>query len=121
VVGGPVFIPKIYAGRNRTSFWSTLGVYRSGATGTPSALQSIPTAAMRQGDFSGSRIGVLYDILDRFTTPEGVVRRNPFPARFGMVSRAHRSSPSGSYNSWMAVRPDGLRTTGKLNTNATHG
>jgi hypothetical protein len=78
-VGGPVFIPKVYDGRNRTFFWSTLGAYRSGASGSPSALQSIPTAAMRVGDFSDSRIGTLYDILDRFTAPNGDVRRNPFP------------------------------------------
>jgi hypothetical protein len=89
-VGGPVFIPKIYDGRNRTFFWSTIGAYRSGATGTPSALQSIPTAAMRQGDFSDSRIGILYDILDRFTTPEGVVRRNPFPGNRIPLARQSR-------------------------------
>lgn len=56
--GGPVFLPKFYDGRNRT-FWffayeanrtvsSTTGGYR------------VPTAAMRQGDFSQ-----LYDSQDR--------------------------------------------------------
>src|SRR5713101_4202350 len=89
-VGGPVFIPKVYDGRNRTFFWSTLGAYRSGATGAPSALQSIPTDAMRNGDFSDPRIGTLYDVLDRFTTPNGDVRRNPFPGNKIPITRESR-------------------------------
>lgn len=50
-VGGPVFIPKIYNGKNRTFFFFNLERFSttqqsSAQTGT------VPTAANRQGDFS---------------------------------------------------------------------
>ncbi|HXS94989.1 MAG TPA: TonB-dependent receptor [Candidatus Limnocylindrales bacterium] len=48
---GPVYIPKIYDGRNKTFFlFSWEGIYQN----IPNyLLQTVPTAAMRQGDFSG--------------------------------------------------------------------
>ena len=78
-VGGPVFIPKIYDGRNRTFFWTTLGAYRAGASGTASALQTLPTAAERTGDFSDPAIGTIYDPTTRVTSANGQVHHLAFP------------------------------------------
>ncbi len=50
-VGGPVFIPKLYNGRNRTFFFGTYEGYRSPRTGV--FQYSVPTVAMKQGNFSG--------------------------------------------------------------------
>jgi hypothetical protein len=50
-VGGPVIIPKLYNGKNRTFFYLAMEWYRQdqGQSGTYKA----PTAAELQGDFSG--------------------------------------------------------------------
>ncbi|MCZ2073371.1 MAG: carboxypeptidase-like regulatory domain-containing protein [Bryobacterales bacterium] len=77
-VGGPVVLPKIYDGRNRTFFFGAYEGYRNNA---PSSLSArVPTAAMRNGDFSGlldsqGRLSVLYDPL---TTDTRSWSRQPF-------------------------------------------
>jgi hypothetical protein len=50
VVGGPVVLPKLYDGRNRTFFMAAWEGVRS--TRQSSSLITLPTAAMRRGDFS---------------------------------------------------------------------
>src|SRR5215831_19136196 len=50
-LGGPVAIPKVYNGRNKTFFFVTWEQYRIAQNILPNAL-SVPTAAFRQGDFS---------------------------------------------------------------------
>jgi hypothetical protein len=51
-VGGPMYIPKIYNGRNRT-FWF-VGANTIGSSGSQVNLNaSVPIAAWREGDFSG--------------------------------------------------------------------
>src|SRR5205823_6874531 len=63
-VGGPVIIPKVYNGKDKTFFYFTYtGFKRRGG----SALQSnvtLPTPAMKQGDFS--------DWLDPAKTGAGI-------------------------------------------------
>ena len=49
--GGPVYIPGVYDGRNKT-FWFTSWV-RQKENLTATRLQTVPTTAMRAGDFSG--------------------------------------------------------------------
>src|SRR5581483_1288455 len=49
--GGPVVIPKVYNGRNRTFWFFGWEAYRNMSSST-SAFQ-VPTAAMRTGDFRG--------------------------------------------------------------------
>ncbi len=63
-VGAPVYIPKIYNGKNRTFFFVAYEAYRNLSSTTTST--SMPTMAMRQGDFSGlidsaGRPIILYD------------------------------------------------------------
>ena len=72
-LGGPVVLPKIYNGRNRTFFFGTLGLFftRSGAG---QALLTVPTPAFRKGDFSGlvTTGGAMIPIFDPATTvPDG--------------------------------------------------
>ncbi len=49
-VGGPVYIPHVYNGRNRT-FWHATDEYFK-YNQQPSATMSVPTALAKQGDFS---------------------------------------------------------------------
>lgn len=49
-VGGPVIIPKVYNGKNRTFFHFSLDMFRQNLA--QNAIGTVPTAAMRNGDFS---------------------------------------------------------------------
>ena len=91
-LGGPVYIPKVYDGRNRTFFFATVEGYRMyDAAGTTEA---VPTKLERSGDFSQSRattgngLQLIYDPLN--LTPDGA--RTPFP---GNVIPAQRLSKVG--------------------------
>lgn len=78
--GGPVYIPKLYSGKNRT-FWfyaweANKWIVPGNFTGT------VPTAAQRQGNFS-DLLGVnstyqIYDPLTTATAPGGRFSRQPF-------------------------------------------
>ena len=50
-LGGPVYIPKAYNGRNKTFFFFSYEGYQLRQSTTRNT--SVPTAAMREGDFSG--------------------------------------------------------------------
>lgn len=50
--GGPIWIPKVYNGRNRTFFWATGEAYRQ--TESAGTRLAVPTARERTGDFSHS-------------------------------------------------------------------
>jgi len=52
-MGGPVWIPKLYNGRDKTFFFFTAEEYRLGQNVIPTAI-SVPTPAYRQGDFSAA-------------------------------------------------------------------
>ena len=49
-VGGPVILPKVYNGKNRTFFHFTSDWFRQNLA--QSQIGTVPTAAMKQGDFS---------------------------------------------------------------------
>jgi hypothetical protein len=50
-LGGPVYIPKIYDGHNRTFFM--LSVWEQRIPGSRTLTSTVPTPGMRQGNFSG--------------------------------------------------------------------
>jgi hypothetical protein len=104
-VGGPVILPKLYNGRERTFFFFNYEMYRNreGRSGT---FGTVPTDAYRRGDFSGALTGrllgtdlmgrpilenTIYDPLSSRTV-DGRVFRDPFPgnaipsARFDPVA-----------------------------------
>lgn len=72
-LGGPVVIPKVYNGRNKTFFFGSLGLFYS-RSGSAGALITIPTQAMLRGDFSGfaGSNGVQIPLFDPDSTqPDG--------------------------------------------------
>lgn len=56
-IGGPVWIPKVYNGKDKTFFFFNWEQYRDYSTQTNSTFATVPTAAYRGGDFS-SLIGL---------------------------------------------------------------
>lgn len=67
-VGGPIYIPKLYNGKNRSFFF--FAYERFSLREASSQLVRVPTLAMRGGDFSGliSRAGILQQLYDPSTT-----------------------------------------------------
>lgn len=81
-VGGPVTIPKLYDGKNRTFFmygYEAIREARPRNNGTP----TVPTEAMKRGDFSALlRLGPQYQIYNPFTRrrlANGRLQADPFP------------------------------------------
>lgn len=77
-LGGPVRLPRIYDGTRKTFFFFAYEGMRQRSASTRAV--SMPTAAMREGDFSGlidsqGRLITLYDPL----TTDSNWRRQPFP------------------------------------------
>src|SRR6266568_546491 len=78
VTGGPVFLPKLYDGRNRSFFFVS---YNGGRRATGSyGVTQMPTAAERKGDFSAWPTQ-LFDPLSAVLTPGASVpvAKTPFP------------------------------------------
>jgi len=77
--GGPVYIPKLYNGKNKT-FW--FFGYEALRNINPSSGQwPVPTDAMRNGDFSGlvDSTARAYAIYDPYSTDTNTWARQPFP------------------------------------------
>ncbi|MFB3826281.1 MAG: TonB-dependent receptor domain-containing protein [Bryobacteraceae bacterium] len=96
-ITAPLYIPGLYNGRDRT-FWSFgyEGLYirriQAGLSGT--GTYTVPSAAMKKGDFSGLlAVGANYQIYDPLTTvsaPNGRMQRTPFA---GNIIPANRLDP----------------------------
>jgi hypothetical protein len=98
-LGGPVRIPKVYNGRDKTFFFFNFEQFRQSAF-TTNTVGIVPTAAQRNGDFSaalsptcnadpnGQQV-CLNQIFDpnTSTTVNGIVERAPFPNNTIPVSR----------------------------------
>ena len=91
--GGPVLIPKVYNGRNKTFFFYNFEQYRED-TFVNNVPLTVPTPAYRDGNFltalTGKTLGndpigrpimegEIYNPTSNFTAPSGQVLRNPFP------------------------------------------
>ncbi|MGI8992188.1 MAG: carboxypeptidase regulatory-like domain-containing protein, partial [Bryobacteraceae bacterium] len=88
-LGGPIRIPKIFNGKDRLFFLSNWEELRDRLTTQVTA--SVPTAAMRMGDFSGQNRQI-FDPLTRVFNAAGVaVSASPFP---GNMIPASRFSPA---------------------------
>jgi hypothetical protein len=76
--GGPVVLPKLYNGKNRTFWFFAYEGYRNIAPTTKGF--SVPTEAMRNGDFRGLRDsqGRQFTIYDPLTTDTTTWLRQPF-------------------------------------------
>ncbi|MDQ6678105.1 MAG: carboxypeptidase regulatory-like domain-containing protein [Acidobacteriota bacterium] len=82
LVSGPVIVPKVYNGRNRTFYMVNAERY---VEDSPQPLVlSVPSLEMRNGDFSklkdkAGRQYVIYDPASGFTNSSGAFDRLPFP------------------------------------------
>jgi hypothetical protein len=74
-VGGPVLIPKLYNGRNRTFFHFNVEWYRRNNTDT--TFMSLPTAAEKQGDFSATGL-TIFDPTTGKPFPNNMIPQNRF-------------------------------------------
>lgn len=86
-IGGPVVIPKIYSGRDKTFWFASWEGFRRRRGQT--AQNSVPTDAMRTGDFSGIAARI-YDPLTGTPNAQGQIIRQPFP---GNVIPQNRINP----------------------------
>ena len=105
--GGPVRIPKLYNGKNRTFFWLAWEGYQDTQSNTSQF--STPTALERMGDFSQSKTqsGALNVIYDPTSTvcAGGTCTRQPF---VGNVIPPDRLNPVGLAIAATYVKPQTL-------------
>ena len=118
-VGGPVWFPKMYNGRNRTFFFASYEGFRNRTT-SPVTFSTIPLPEMYQGDFSNWKDpnGNLIPIYDPSTTrPDGRggFVRDPFPGNKIPVERF--SSVSREVIKLATMRPNVADPLGILNPN----
>ena len=129
-VGGPVRIPKLYNGKDKTFFFFSYEYYDDQKMSSP-AYTTIPTAAMRAGDFSGILDGrglgtdsqgrsilenTIYDPGTRQTV-NGQIVTNPFPGNIIPASRIDpvaakiqalfpQPTNSANLNNWLQSYPN---------------
>lgn len=90
VIGGPVTIPGVYNGQNRTFFFGSAELVRFSQGMTWTA--SVPTAEQLTGNFSNSRTAAgqgitIYDPATTVSNGSGGYVRSPFPGNQIPVSR----------------------------------
>lgn len=92
-IGGPVLIPKLYNGTNKTFFFGTFSGFRN-RPGPPQTLLTLPTEAMRNGDFSRvtDSSGNVIPIYDPASTQSdlanpSLITRTPFAGNLIPKSR----------------------------------
>ena len=120
-VGGPVRIPGLYNGKDRTFWFFSYEGYKLRQSSQGSG--KVPTEAMRNGDFSNLRdkAGTLQKVYDPWTTDATTWARQQFP---GNVIPTDRMSPLWKYfnqvipmptkpdvnplvaNNWFGTRPN---------------
>jgi hypothetical protein len=96
-VGGPIYLPKVYNGRNKTFFFVNFEEIKQRSPN--SVVGTVPTVLQRQGDFSqtvtgGGALIRIYDPLTTRPDPNNAGRyiRDPFagnlisPARFDPIA-----------------------------------
>src|SRR6266849_5469178 len=94
--GGPLVIPKVYNGRNKTFFWLGGEAYRQKSSASQEF--ATPTAAQRAGDFSAAVTSkgvqqTIYDPLSTRSNGAGGFTRDPFA---GNVIPSNRINPVGA-------------------------
>src|SRR5215831_6120195 len=114
-VGGPVFIPKVYNGRDKTFFFTAWEAYKQNQVFPQNDVSSVPTIAQRSGDFSqtfnsAGQLMTVYD-PDSGSLVNGQWVRKPFP---GNVIPSNRFDPTGSKILGLYPEPN-LATTGPVN------
>ena len=100
-IGGPVYVPKIYNGKNRTFFFADFDRYKQlGATTTTG---TVPTAQQLAGDFSDTRLAngnlvTIYDPYNTFVNSSGITVRSPIPGN--MIPLARQNPIARKFNTY---------------------
>ena len=85
-LSGPVIIPGLYDGHNKTFF--LVGFQRHHEKASEDAVRTVPSPAMLAGDFSFGGIGnPIYDPATTVLLPNGTYSRTQFPGNIIPVSR----------------------------------
>jgi hypothetical protein len=89
-IGGPVYIPGLYNGKNRTFFFADYDRFKSFAATTTTT--TVPTAKELAGDFSDTRLAngnmvPIFDPYDTFVNSSGVRVRRQFQGNIIPVPR----------------------------------
>ncbi len=79
-VGGPLSIPKLYNGKNRTFFYAAWESYRFASAQETGALG--PTAAMRSGDFSALGVPIYDPATTTYNSSTGSYSRQTFTQEY---------------------------------------
>lgn len=88
-VGGPVWVPKVYNGKDKTFFFMSWGQFKLRGGGAP-RIRTFPSEAFKKGDFSKltDRQGNLIPIFDPLSAPnDGVSARTQFPGNIIPTNR----------------------------------
>lgn len=118
LVTGPVFIPKLYNGKNRTFF--LFGWSRHDETYDQSIFADVPTAAQLSGDFSFNGLGYpIYDPASIRKDASGKWISDAFP---GNIIPKNRIDPAVakflSFQPWNA--PNNLGGSGQIDATGPH-
>ena len=109
-LGGPVWLPKVYHGKNKTFFFVDYEGFRR--TSLSSFLVTVPTLAMRTGDFS--RENRVFDPLTTRPNPSGsgtirdqftnnIIPSGKFdPVTLKLINAYPSPQNSGSFNNYLA-------------------
>ncbi|MEO7146035.1 MAG: TonB-dependent receptor [Bryobacteraceae bacterium] len=118
-IGGPVVIPHLYNGKDKTFFFFN---YEGSRQGSPDqVLDTVPTALQRAGDFSqtydrNGRLDVIFDPLTTQPDPNnpGHYTRSPFPGNVIPIQRINGISKN-VVNFYPAPNRPGLTAQGVQN------
>jgi len=116
-VGGPVFLPKLYDGRNKTFFFAA-GEWFRNRVGASSQFFSVPAPEMYRGDFrnwvdDAGRVLAVYDPATTRPNAAGTgFIRDPFPGN---------QIPAARFSNFAKAVLSQVGETGLPNTNAQPG
>jgi len=95
--GAPIYLPKIYNGKNRTFWHFTWEANKFGDPNVGASTSTVPRAAWRTGDLSDLlRLGTTYQLYDPATIQTaagGRFSRQPFVNNIIPASRIHTTAP----------------------------
>src|SRR5262245_53020015 len=117
-LGGPIYLPKVYDGRNKTFFF--FGYQRLHEKKVAQIFQTVPTPEMRRGIFSfpGVATNAIYDPATTRRNPDGTWARDIFPNN---TIPTNRFDPVAAkvleFDPWVQPnQPGSSTTTGPNNT-----
>ena len=102
-VGGPVFIPKVYHGKNKTFFFANYEGVRY-STAAVANLYASPTAAMRAGDFSNATYDGVTATLYDMDAPDSTLKYITSPVAGGINGISYQGCPTGAPTAPCTVR-----------------